>query len=205
VPAFTDDGKPPVFFDWPVATQNSPDAFPNVDYDAIQSTIGLFFDETAPPNNNNRLINDTNTYAIGVFYKVRVRPCRVSAGNWQGCGTEYAAMMQPCMAPHARLLQLTEQGCQAHKIGDRVGYLYQAHKIGVLVGYLYQDHKIGLLLACLQGKLIAEQYATSLGYDKDTKLNSNSIIKSFYINYMTGLRSADGKMSIDDLVGAPYW
>lgn len=55
----------------------------------------------------------------------------------------------------------------------------------------------------VQGKLIAEQYAP--GITNATKLNSNSIIKSFFINYMAGLRSVDGKMSIDDLIGAPHW
>jgi hypothetical protein len=54
-----------------------------------------------------------------------------------------------------------------------------------------------------QGKLIAEQYAP--GITNATKLNSNSIIKSFYVNYMIGLRSVDGKISIDDLIGEPHW
>ena len=54
-----------------------------------------------------------------------------------------------------------------------------------------------------QGKLIAEQYAP--GITNVTKLNSNSIIKSFFINYMIGLRSVDGKISIDDLIGGPHW
>ncbi|BDA45853.1 hypothetical protein COCOBI_07-6400 [Coccomyxa sp. Obi] len=123
VPKFTDDGVPPVVFEWPVATKGSPGAFSNVDYDAIQAQINQFFPETAPPNVSQG-IKDSNTYGIGVFYK---------------------------------------------------------------------------------GKLIAEQYNTAQGFNASTKLNSNSIHKSFFINYMAGLRSVDGKININDLIGAPHW
>ena len=64
-------------------------------------------------------------------------------------------------------------------------------------------HQLHSIAVPAQGKLIAEQYAP--GIKTTTKLLSNSIIKSFFINYMAGLRSADGKMSVDDPVGAPHW
>ena len=64
-------------------------------------------------------------------------------------------------------------------------------------------HQLQSIAVPAQGKLIAEQYAP--GITPTTKLLSNSIIKSFFLNYMTGLRSVDGKMSIDDPVGAPHW
>lgn len=69
MPKFTDDGVPPVVFEWPVATKGSPDAFSNVDYDAIQAQINQFFPATAPPNVSQGIM-DSNTYAIAVFYKV---------------------------------------------------------------------------------------------------------------------------------------
>lgn len=69
MPKFTDDGVPPVVFDWPVATKGSPGAFSNLDYDAIQNQINQFFPDTAPANVSQG-IKDSNTYAIGVFYKV---------------------------------------------------------------------------------------------------------------------------------------
>ncbi|CAL8470546.1 g10088 [Coccomyxa elongata] len=123
VPKFTDDGVPPVVLDWPVATKGSPGAFPDVDYDAIQTQINQFFPDTAPPNVSQGIKN-SDTYAIGVFYK---------------------------------------------------------------------------------GKLVAEKYNTAKGFNASTKLNSNSMHKSFFINYLAGLRSVEGKISINDLFGAPHW
>ena len=79
-PAFTDDGVPPVVFDWPVATVGSSGAFPNVDYNLIKTQMAQFFPDTAPvgvaPG-----ITESNTYAIGVFYMVRIAAaaCTVSA------------------------------------------------------------------------------------------------------------------------------
>ena len=73
-PTFTDDGKGPVVFDWPIATANSSDTFPNVNYALIQSQMAQFFPNTAPPGVFEG-ITDSNTYAIGVFYKVRVIFC----------------------------------------------------------------------------------------------------------------------------------
>ena len=73
-PTFTDDGKAPVVFDWPIATANSSDTFSNVNYALIQSQMAQFFPNTAPPGVFEG-ITDSNTYAIGVFYKVRVISC----------------------------------------------------------------------------------------------------------------------------------
>ena len=70
-PTFIDDGQAPVKFDWPIATANSPGALPNVDYALIQSQMAQFFPNTAPPGVFEG-ITDSNTYAIGVFYKVRI-------------------------------------------------------------------------------------------------------------------------------------
>ena len=64
-------------------------------------------------------------------------------------------------------------------------------------------HQLQSIAVPAQGKLIAEQYVP--GITPSTKLLSNSIIKSFFLNYMAGLRSLDDKMSIDDPVGAPHW
>ncbi len=71
-PTFTDDGQAPVIFEWPIATANSSGAFSNVDYALIQSQIAQFFPNTAPPGVSEG-IKKSNTYAIGVFYKVRFR------------------------------------------------------------------------------------------------------------------------------------
>ena len=70
-PVFTDDGVPPVVFDWPVATAGSSGAFPNVDYNLIKTQMAQFFPDTAPAGVDTG-ITDSNTYAIGVFYKVRM-------------------------------------------------------------------------------------------------------------------------------------
>ena len=69
-PAFTDDGVPPVIFDWPVATAGSSGASSNVDYNLIKTQMAQFFPNTAPAGVAPG-ITDSNTYAIGVFYKVR--------------------------------------------------------------------------------------------------------------------------------------
>ncbi len=71
MPKFTDDGVPPVVFEWPVATKGSPGAFSNVDYDTILTQIKQFFPATQPPNVSQGII-DSNTYGIGVFYKVSI-------------------------------------------------------------------------------------------------------------------------------------
>lgn len=67
-PAFTDDGVPPVVYDWPVAIAGSPGAFPNVDYNLIKTQMAQFFPDTAPAGVAQDII-DSHTYAIGVFYK----------------------------------------------------------------------------------------------------------------------------------------
>ena len=60
---------PPVVFDWPVATAGSSATFPNVDYNLIKTQMAQFFPDTAPAGVDPG-ITDSNTYAIGVFYKV---------------------------------------------------------------------------------------------------------------------------------------
>ena len=80
------------------------------------------------------------------------------------------------------------------------GFLDNGRRMMGLLQALLTHQSLTMLM---QGKLIAEQYAP--GITNATKLKSKSIIKSFLINYMIGLRSGDGKMSVDDLIGAPHW
>ena len=63
-----------------MATVGSPGAFSNIDYNLIRTQIGQFFPDTAPAGVAPG-ITDSNTYAIGVFYKVRIAAaaCTVSA------------------------------------------------------------------------------------------------------------------------------
>ena len=68
-PAFTDAGVPPVTFDWPVATAGSPGSLSNVDYELIVAQMAQFFPDTRPAGVAPGIIA-SNTYAIGVFYKV---------------------------------------------------------------------------------------------------------------------------------------
>ena len=52
-----------------MATAGSSGAFPNVDYNLIRTQMAQFFPDTAPAGVAPG-ITDSNTYAIGVFYKV---------------------------------------------------------------------------------------------------------------------------------------
>ncbi len=88
-PTFTGDGQAPVVFDWPIATANSSAAFPNVNYPLIQSQMAQFFPNTAPPNVSQG-ITQSHTYAIGVFYKVRM-----------GLGLSHGCMCQLFGTPRA--------------------------------------------------------------------------------------------------------
>ena len=92
-PTFTDDGQAPVKFDWPIATANSPGALPNVDYALIQSQMAQFFNNTAPPGVFEG-ITDSNTYAIGVFYKVRM-----AFGSSHDCVRQFWESACGCLHP----------------------------------------------------------------------------------------------------------
>ncbi len=96
-PTFTDDGQAPVVFDWPIATANSSAAFPNINYSLIQSQMAQFFPNTAPPGVFEG-ITESHTYAIGVFYKVRM-----------DLRSDHACMCHSWTSQH--LAALTHQDC----------------------------------------------------------------------------------------------
>ena len=89
---------PLVVFDWPVATEGSSGAFSNIDYNLIKTQMAQFFPNTAPAGVAPG-ITDSNTYAIGMFYKVRIAAaaCTVSADALSSHTVPHSDMSRMCM------------------------------------------------------------------------------------------------------------
>jgi hypothetical protein len=63
---------------------------------------------------------------------------------------------------------------------------------------------ISTLYPFLQGKIVAEEYASQKNITAATRLFSFSLAKSV-ANAVLGLRIKDGAVSLDDLIDLPAW